>query len=158
MAAKFKAKLEPVPHGGHYVAVPAKVAEAASIAHASRVRGTVNGVPFRSSVMKYSGIFHMGVHKATLAKAGVKGGDRIEVAVELDTEPLPTDEVPSDLAKAIAKDAVAKAAWARLRPSHKREHVKAVMEAKKPETRVRRIDKALEMLRAMPPPKRPVKE
>ena len=45
------------------------------------------------------------------------------------------------------------AAWERLRPSHKREHVAAIIEAKKPETRARRIDKALQMLAAMPPPK-----
>ena len=61
---RFKAKLEPVPHGGHFVVVPPAKAEAAGLKYGARVRGTVNGAPFRSSLMKYSGIFHMGVHKA----------------------------------------------------------------------------------------------
>ena len=100
----FRAKLEPVPHGGHFVIVPEKTASAAGLVYRARVRGTVNGVPYRSSLMKYGGVFHMGVHKATIAKAGVKPGDRVEVAIEVDTEPLPTDEVPADLAKAIAKN------------------------------------------------------
>lgn len=151
---RFQAKLEPVPHGGQYVVVPADLAEQAGLRHASRVRGTVNGAPLRSSVMKYSGIFHLGIHKATLAEAGVAEGARVAVALELDDEPLPTDVVPEDLAQAIAQHERAAAAWERLRPSHKREHVKAVIEAKKPETRARRIAKVIESLLASPAPAR----
>lgn len=150
---RFKAKLEPVSHGGHFVVVPAKAASAAGLVYGARVRGTVNGVPFRSSLMKYSGVFHMGVHKATLEQANAKGGDRVEVTIEIDDEPLPTDIVPEDLAKAIADSKAARTVWERLRPSHKREHVKAVLEAKKPETRARRIQKTIEMLAATPAPK-----
>jgi hypothetical protein len=150
---KFKAKLEPVPHGGHYVIVPEKTAAAAGLTYGVRVRGTLNGTPYRSSLMKYGGIFHMGVHKATLEKAGAAPGDRVEVGIEVDAEPLPTDTVPDDLKKAIKASKKASEAWERLRPSHKREHVKAVTEAKKPETRARRIEKAIEMLLAMPEPK-----
>jgi bifunctional DNA-binding transcriptional regulator/antitoxin component of YhaV-PrlF toxin-antitoxin module len=144
--ARFRAKLEPVSHGGHYVVVPHEVAEAAGLRTKARVRGTVDGVPYRSSLMKYSGVFHMGVHKATLAKAGVEPGARVEVTIEIDDEPLPTDIVPDDFAKAIAKKPTTAAAWKRLAPSHKREHVKHILEAKKPETRARRIAKAIEML------------
>ncbi|NUO48030.1 MAG: DUF1905 domain-containing protein [Polyangiaceae bacterium] len=150
---KFKAKLEPVSHGGHYVVVPEKTAEAAGLTYGVRVRGTLNGTPYRSSLMKYGGIFHMGVHKATLEKAGVGPGDRVDVAIEIDDEPLPTDTVPDDLKKAVTANKKAAEAWERLRPSHRREHVKAVTEAKKPETRANRIQKAIEMLLAMAPPK-----
>ncbi len=101
--------------------------------------------------MKYSGIFHMGVHKATLAAAGTKGGDRVEVAIELDDQPLPTDAVPDDLARAIARDVKLGAAWRDLSPAHKREHVKHVLEAKQAETRARRIAKTIEALRAAKP-------
>lgn len=144
---RFKAKLEPVSHGGHFVVVPDEVAEAAGIRHGSRVRGTCNGVAFRSSTPKYSGVFHMGIHKATLAEAEVRPGATVTIALELDDAPLPGDEVPADLLSAIKK-AKATAAWAKLPPSHKREHVKAVLDAKKPETRVRRIEKAIAMLQA----------
>lgn len=144
---RFKAKLEPVSHGGHYVTLPAKTAEAAGIVHADRVRGTVNGEPFRSSAVKYSGVFHVGIHKATLAKAAVKSGALVAITIELDPEPLPADVVPDDLAKALGKSKAIAAAWERLRPSHKREHVKAILDAKKPETRARRIANAIAMLR-----------
>ena len=143
---RFKAKLEPVPHGGQLVVVPAETAEAAGLKYGARVRGTVNGAPFRSSLMKYSGIFHMGVHKATLAAAGVKQGDRVEVAIELDDQPLPTDIVPDDLARAIAREAKLGGAWRDLSPAHKREHVKHVIEAKQAETRARRIAELVAML------------
>jgi hypothetical protein len=143
---RFEAKLEPVPHGGMFVVVPEKTAAAAGLAYGARVRGSVNGVPYRSSLMKYSGVFHMGVHKETLARAKARAGDRVRVTIELDDEPLPTDTVPADLAKALAKGAGVRAAWEKLSPAHKREHVKHVIEAKKPETRARRIAKTVEAL------------
>ena len=154
---RFKAKLEPVPHGGQFVVVPPDKAEAAGLKYGARVRGTVNGAPFRSSLMKYSGIFHMGVHKATLAAAGAKEGDRVEVAIEPDDQPLPTDVVPDDLARAIAREAKLGAAWRDLSPAHKREHVKHVIEAKQAETRARRIARTIEALRAAKPKKETTK-
>jgi hypothetical protein len=148
---RFSAVLEPVSHGGHFVVVPEQVAAAAGLRYGVRVRGTVDGVAYRSSLMKYGGVFHMGVHKATIAAAGAKVGDRVDVAIEIDDEPLPTDTVPPDLEKALKKSAAAKAAFEGLSPAHKREHVKHVLEAKKPETRARRIEKTIATLEATPP-------
>jgi hypothetical protein len=141
----FTAKLQPVPHGGHYVAVPRAVADAAGLKHGLRVRGTVNGASYRSSLMMYSGIFHLGVHKATLAAAGVKAPAVVTVSIEADDEPLPTDVVPPDLARALKRQSAA-AAWERLRPSLQRGHVQSLLSAKKPETRARRLDKILASL------------
>ncbi len=149
---RFKAKLNPVPGGGHYVVVPPAVAEAAGLRYGVRVRGTVEGVAYRSSLMKYAGVFHMGVHKATIAAADVKPGDKIDVGIEIDDKPLPTDTVPRDLQRAIKASKRASAAWEVLRPSHRREHVKHVTEAKKPETRTRRIAATIAMLEAQPQP------
>jgi hypothetical protein len=53
---KFRAKLMPVPGGGQYVCVPDKVAARAELLHGARVRGEVNGVAYRSALMKYSGV------------------------------------------------------------------------------------------------------
>ena len=94
---RFSATLEPVPHGGLYVVVPPEVAAGARLAHGARVRGTVAGVAYRSSLMKYSGVFHLGVHKATAKSAGVVPGARVAVTIEIDDEPLPTDVVPTTL-------------------------------------------------------------
>lgn len=151
---RFTAALQPVPHGGMFVIVPSKVAAKAGLAHAARVRGTVNGVAYRSSLMKYSGVFHLGVHKAVLQEAGVGDGDSVKLTIELDDEPLPTDEVPEDLATALAKNAKASASWAQLAPSARRGYVKSVLEAKQAETRARRITKIVTTLRAGVPPRR----
>ena len=148
MAESFIAELLPVPHGGHYVIVPKAVAAGAGLRHGQRVRGTVNGVRYRSSLMKYSGMFHLGMHKATLAEAGVAPPATVRVTIEPDTEPLPTDAVPPDLAKALKRGSAAAAAWERLRPSMKREHVRSLLDAKKSETRRNRLDKIVATLAA----------
>jgi len=142
----FRAKLQLVPHGGQYVVVPAKVAEHAGLRHAARVRGSVNGVPYRSSLMKYSGIFHLGVHKAVLAQAKIEPGARIALTIELDDEPLPTDVTPPELERALKKSKQAATAWKTLRPSRKRDHVKQILEAKQAETRARRVQKVIAAL------------
>ena len=56
-------------------------------------------------------------------------------------------EVPPDFQEALKADKAARERFESLPYSHRKEHVKAIEEAKKPETRRRRIDKALEMLR-----------
>jgi hypothetical protein len=142
----FRATLEPVPHGGCFVVVPADVAAASGLTYRDRVRGTINEARYRSSLMKYSGVFHMGVHKAVMAEADVKLGDAVRVAIERDPEPLPADRVPVDLARALRRNKAAAAAFNSLSPSHKREHVGFVTEAKKPETRIRRIARTIEVL------------
>lgn len=143
---RFKAKLMPVSHGGQYVVVPAAIAEGEGLKTHARVRGTVGGAPYRSSLAKYSGTFHLGIHKAALAQAGITPGARVELTIEADDEPLPTDVLPDDFAAAMATRRGVTAAWERLAPSHKREFVGAVLDAKKPETRARRIEKAIERL------------
>ena len=150
----FTAKLEPVPHGGLYVVVPTKVAADAQLAHGARARGTVNGVAYRSSLMKYSGVFHLGVHKATVTTAGVAPGARVRVTIELDDEPLPTDVVPDDLADALAQEPRAATAWQKLAPAVRRGYVKNILDAKQQETRVRRVARIVETLRKGVPPRR----
>ena len=136
---RFRATLEPVPHGGHFVVLPPEVEERAHLRYGARVRGTVNGAPFRSSLMKYSGVFHLGVPKASLKQAGVAGGEAVDLAVELDDQPLPTDAVPPDLARALARAPRARASFEQLSPARRRGFVKAILEARKDATRARRI-------------------
>jgi hypothetical protein len=151
---RFTARLEPVPHGGLYVVVPSEVAAKARLAHGARVRGAVNGAPYRSSLMKYSGVFHLGIHKAAAQRAGVARGDRVEVTIELDDEPLPTDVTPDDLAGALSRDPKASASWGKLAPAVHRGYVKQVLDAKKAETRARRIAKIVETLHQGVPARR----
>ena len=146
VAKAFTGELRPAPRGGHYVVVPLDVADAAGLRHGMRVRGTLNGTAYRSSLMKYGGIFHLGVHKAKLAAAGIAPAAAVSVTIEVDAQPLPTDVVPRDLARALKRQDGAAAAWDSLRPSLKREHVQSLLSAKKAETRERRLEKILESL------------
>jgi uncharacterized protein YdeI (YjbR/CyaY-like superfamily) len=104
--------------------------------------------------MKYSGVFHMGVHKATAAGAGVAQGDRVEVTLEIDDKPLPTDVVPDDLREALAEAPRAAASWDKLAPGARREYVRSLLEAKQASTRERRVAAIVETLRVGVPPRR----
>jgi len=138
----FRARLEPVPHGGCYVPVPDRVATRAGLKTWDRVRGTVDGVSFGSTLAKYSGVFHLGVPKAALEEAKRKLGDTVSLKIERDDAPL---AIPADLARALKKSGVRKNFEA-LTPAHQRMRVKSVVEAKKPETRERRIAAVVKQL------------
>jgi uncharacterized protein YdeI (YjbR/CyaY-like superfamily) len=86
------------------------------------------------------------VSAANRELTGASAGNTYDVDVELDTAPRTVD-VPPDLAAALAKDQQARAAFDALSYSHQRQHVEAIAGAKKQETRQRRIDKTLAMLR-----------
>jgi len=110
------------------------------------VVATVNGVEYRGSIVRMSGKYMLGIPKAFRDAAGIAAGDNIVVTVAVDKSER-TVEVPSNLAKAIS-DAGLQDAWDRLSYTHRKEHARAVTEAKQPETRARRIAKAIEMIAA----------
>jgi uncharacterized protein YdeI (YjbR/CyaY-like superfamily) len=109
------------------------------------VRGTINGYPYRSSIFPYSGVHYLIVNKEVRDGAGVRAGDEVDMVMERDDESR-VIEPPEDLARAIAGSAAAQRAWEKLSYTHKKEYATAVEEAKKPETRARRIEKAVEEL------------
>jgi hypothetical protein len=112
------------------------------------VRGTINGFPFRSSIFPMGGGCHfMAVNKATREGAKAKAGDTISVQMERDEEPRVITP-PQDFARALKASKQAQAAWEKLSYTHQKEHAKAIEEAKKPETRARRIEKAIAQLEA----------
>jgi bifunctional DNA-binding transcriptional regulator/antitoxin component of YhaV-PrlF toxin-antitoxin module len=110
------------------------------------VRGTIEGVPFRSTVMVYGGRSYLGFRRELREEAGVDDGDTVTIEVERDDEPRVVT-VPDDLAAALARDPAAQAKWDRLSYTHRREHVEAIEAAKREETRRRRVEGALDMLR-----------
>lgn len=57
-------------------------------------------------------------------------------------------KAPADFLKALSKNKAAKAAWDKSPPSHQKEHIEAILGAKKEETRARRIEKSIAMLAA----------
>ena len=110
------------------------------------VRGTVNGVPFRSRLMVYGGETMLGLTNAFRASAGIAEGDEVEVVIERDDAPREV-EVPPALQAALDGDAVARAAYEKLSFTHRREYANWIAEAKKEDTRDRRAGRAIEMLR-----------
>lgn len=106
---------------------------------------TVGGHSFRWTTAVYGGKSFIGIRKSHRQAAGLVPGKTVTITIEPDDAPR-TIEPPPDLAKALEKSAKARAAWDALSFTHKREHVEAILDAKKPETRVRRIEKTLAML------------
>ena len=112
------------------------------------VRGTINGFAFRSSVFPMGeGCHYMAVNKELRAGAKAKGGDVVSVVMERDEEPRVITP-PEDFARALKSNRAAQAAWDKLSYTHRKEYAKSIDEAKKPETRARRIEKAIAMLAA----------
>jgi len=109
------------------------------------VRGTINGFPFRSSLMPMGGRHSMPVNKTLRDGAGVKAGDIVEVVMERDEEKRSV-EVPAMLKKALTKNRVAKANWERMAFTHKKEIAIWIAGAKQEETRARRLSKAMHVL------------
>lgn len=146
---KFHAVLKPDPTGaGTFVLVPRELNERLGLRGRPRIQAVIAGHPYRGSLMPMGdGTFCLGVLKAIQQSAGVKRGDTVTVELELDTAPR-TVEPPPNLARHLARDEKAAAAWDRLSFTNKREMARSLEEAKKPETRERRLAAALERLRA----------
>ncbi len=109
------------------------------------VRVTVNGYAYRSTLAPYGGVHYLGVNQTVRAAAKVKVGDRVDVTLEADEAPR-TIKPPADLARALKASQAAQARWKQLSFTHQKEYVAAIEDAKKPETRVRRLKKTIEQL------------
>ncbi|WP_439678703.1 YdeI/OmpD-associated family protein [Embleya sp. MST-111070] len=126
--------------------VPAEVVAALGGGARPPVTITVNGHSWKSRVALLRGRHLLGLSNANRQAAGVAIGDEVEVELRLDTEPRVVVE-PPDFAQALDDDPIARTAYDNLAYSHKREHVRAIETAKRPETRQRRIEKAITTLR-----------
>lgn len=105
---------------------------------------TINGFTYRSTVATYGGEYYVPLQKANAVAASVVPGRPTAVAIEPDDEPREVS-IPADLATALDEAGIGDT-WDRLSYSHQREHVEAIEEAKRPETRARRIATAVEMV------------
>ncbi|MFJ8434053.1 YdeI/OmpD-associated family protein [Kitasatospora sp. NPDC094019] len=142
---KFRTVVEP-PEPMRGLEVPPEVVAALGGGARPPVTITINGHSWRSRVAILRGRHLLGLSNANREAAEVEIGEEVEVEVELDTEPRVVVE-PEDFARALDQDPGARAAYDRLPPGRKREHVRAVESAKKPETRRTRIEKAVASLR-----------
>lgn len=109
------------------------------------VKATINDVEYRGSIVRMGGVYCLGIPKAFRDSAGIQAGDNIVVTLEVDSAPREV-VMPEDLAAAISGITGGIAAWKKLSYSHRKEHVRAIEDAKQSETRQRRIEKAVAMV------------
>jgi len=131
-----------------FTPIPPELAKKAEIHARTRVKGTIDGVPVSSSVLSQGGgNYFIVVKKSVRDAVGKSAGDRVLVRMELDANP-PAVHVPPELASALGRSPHAKTTFEKLAPSHRKAYAQWVDEAKLPETRARRVAKALEMIAA----------
>jgi hypothetical protein len=126
--------------------VPEEVVAALGSGKRPAVRVAINGFTYRSTVAVMGGVYMVSLSAETRAGAGVAGGDEVDVDMELDTAPREV-AVPADLIAALDAEPDARKTFDGLSNSNKSWHVLQVTGAKTDETRQRRIDKSVEMLR-----------
>lgn len=142
----FEAVIIATDRGGAFVRVPADVVAALGGRGRTPVRATFDGARYAGSIVAMGGEPILGVLKRIRSDLGKEPGDTVVVTVELDEEER-TVEVPNDLRAALVQGGVAEAFEA-LSFSHRREYVMWIEEAKKPDTRARRIAQTVERVRS----------
>lgn len=112
------------------------------------VKVTINRFTFRTTTASMRGGSWIPVNRENRAGAGIQAGTMVEVLLELDSEPR-VITAPGDLARALRANPAAHAAWKSLSYTHQKEWVRALEEARRPETRQRRIVKTVDTLAAL---------
>ncbi len=142
----FRATLESEPGTGDIalIEVPGDVRAVFGKARPPIV-ATFGKYAFRTTIAVYDGKSYVGVRRSHRDAAKLAPGQNVRVVLEIDDAPR-TVTPPKELAAALKKDAKARASWDSLSFTHKREHAEAIADAKKPETRARRVAKTIEML------------
>ena len=143
--ARFEAVLERQGSGA-FVVVPVDVPAVFGRVRAP-VRVTINGHTWRSTIMRYDERYLLGVSREHQTGARIAPGDTVSVELVSDDAPRVV-EVPADLAAALDGTAGARAAFDAASFTHRREWVEWVEEAKRPDTRERRVRGVVEQVLA----------
>lgn len=113
------------------------------------VRVTLNGYTYRSTIASMGGTVCIPLRKSHREAAGLTGSETLDVVIELDAEPRAVTP-PADLVRALRAAPPAWERWQELSFTRQREYAEAVESARKPETRVRRIERAVSEIGARP--------
>ncbi|MEZ4506870.1 MAG: YdeI/OmpD-associated family protein [Thermomicrobiales bacterium] len=135
--------------GGTWVDVPLNLKQTYGKGNLVPINATFNGTaPYQGILAMMGGDCPMLLIRSDVrAQLGVTVGDRVHVRIELDTKPRVV-ELPEDASTAVGANPEAQAVWDRLAPSHRREYVRWIEDAKRPETRQRRIEETVRKLSA----------
>ncbi len=140
----FTAKLEAGERGGAGIYIPFDVKEVFGNARA-KVKVTIDKHTYRTTTAFMHGEYLIPVRKEIRDAIGKQPGDIVKIVMEPDTEER-TVTVPDDFKKALSKNKKAAEIFDDFAFTHRKEYVNWIESAKKPETRTRRIEKAIEMI------------
>jgi len=143
---KFKTTLQLSKKTATGIHVPDEIMEALGGGRKPAVEVTIGAYTYRSTIGSMGGKFMLPVSKENREGAGIQAGDEIEVELKLDTAPRELS-VPDDFAEALNRDEEARQFFEGLSYSNKRRFVLNIEGAKSAETRQRRIEKSVELLR-----------
>lgn len=124
------------------IQVPTEVVDALGAGKRPPVRVTINGYTYRNTIAVMGGVFMVGVSAENRELAHVAGGDEVDVDIELDTQPRELT-LPPDFSAALDGQPDARRLFDTLSYSRQQARVLPIIQAKTPETRKRRVDKAL---------------
>lgn len=143
----FRSKIELRGRGGHVIALPSELDPKATFgAVRARVLARVGELEYRTTLTRYDGVDYLGITKANLVAADLSEGDAVSVELVPDTAPRAV-VVPPQLAAVLAGEPALQAFFDSLSFTHRREYADWIAAAKREDTRARRVEKAIEMLR-----------
>jgi hypothetical protein len=129
-----------------FAPVPKKAAATAGFRARLRVKGTIDGVPFRSSLMpRGGGELFVVVNSDVRDRIGKSDGAPVRLELELDATPVVVD-VPPSLRRALRRDPTARANFAKFTASQQLAYTRWIADAKQDATRDRRVAAALEKI------------
>ena len=137
--------LKPPDIDGAYFIVPFNVPEVYGTKAQVKVRGTIDGYPYRGSIANMGEGHCMVVKKDIRQAIGKTAGDTVTVVMDIDIEPRIV-AVPEDLQQALDNNPEAKKIFDKYSYTHKKEYVEWIEGAKKQETRENRVKKAVEQI------------
>jgi hypothetical protein len=143
---EFETKMMDAGGGGVFILFPYEMQETFGTRGRVKVIATFDGIPYRGSLVNMGLENHvLIVLKAIRAQLGKGPGDILKLTIEVD-EGLRAVTVPNDLQKALEENETAQTIFAGFSYSHQREYVLWIEDAKKEETRQRRIEKTISLL------------
>ena len=143
---KFKAKIEAGDGGGAYILFPYDTEKEFATKGRVPIKATFDGVPYTGSLVKYGQPQHMlGLLKSIREQIGKGPGDTIEVSIQKDEEERVV-EIPPAFEKLLQKEGLLPA-FEKLSYTHRKEYCRWLTEAKREETRLARLEKAVAMLK-----------
>ena len=145
MSVSFRATIQQTGKTACGIEVPEAVVDALGGSRRPAVVVTLDHYTYRSTVAPMNGGFWVGVNAEHREASGLGAGDEVQVTLARDAAPREL-EVPPELAAALDGDPVARAFFDGLSYSNRRVFTLSVEGTNNPETKARRVEKAIALM------------